>query len=482
MSNAETLRPAERRLECEPHSRRGPLSVGLRFSRRRLAITVLAGLAAWAALTSVAAARGHRSPVPAHIPTWAVDDGCGGGGGGAGASLVRHWVSYAESHCGPTANKAHSDCQGPRRVYCRVMQYLDPNWIYGGDDVMPARAAASNWWLTEPAPRQGASIFTDWLGTGHLINQAIPAVRAFFRSYVRRNYNRDDGLLLDWQSTSLAQELYYSTCHCRRTAQIGSDRSLRAAHTKMSAALTHRNGSRFIQADNSLPPSPFLPQGMRMLNHRIGVDAFTVEGEPMSNGKLMAFYSTLLDQIAYIETRTRGFVVPMSRAPANAPYLAQTRRVQEATMLLGFRPRRLVDWANLEDGSGRLAVWPEEGIYPTSPLESMAAPGGRGCLAGTGVACSRGGHLSVQVAAGIYRREFRSCYRRRIAFGGCAAIMNTTGAYVTVRPAWLRRHYRHRITFAGGDVQSRGTVNLTRARFSVRSAVIPPHDAILLAR
>ncbi len=362
------------------------------------------------------------------------------------------------------------------------MQYLDPNWIYGGDGIMPARAAASNWWLTEPPPRQGQPIFTDWLGTGHLVNQALPAVQAFFRSYVQRSYNRDDGLLLDWQSTSLAQELYYSTCHCSRTAQIGSDQSLRAAHTKMSAALTHRNGSRFIQADLSLTPSPFLPQGMSMLNHRIGVDAFVGEGEPMSNGKLMASYSTLLDQIAYIETRTRGFVVPMSRTPANAPYVAQTRRVQEATMLLGFRPGRLVDWANFEQGSGRLAVWPEEGIYPTSPLESMATPRGRGCLAGTGVDCSHGGHRSLQVRAGVYRREFRSCYRRRIAFGGCAAIMNTTGAYVSVRPAWLRRHYRHQITLVGGDVQSRGSVDLTGAPFSAHAAVIPPYDAILLAR
>ncbi|MGB9183131.1 MAG: hypothetical protein WCB67_03630 [Solirubrobacteraceae bacterium] len=398
------------------------------------------------------------------------------------ASLVRHWLSYAESNCGVTADKALSDCHRPGRVYCRVMQYLDTNWIYAGDRVMPARAAASNWWLTQPSPRQSAPILTDWLGTGYLINQAIPAVRAFFRDYVRQNYNRDDGLLLDWQSPGLAQELYYSTCSCRRTAQIRSDRALRAAHAKMSAALTHRDGSHFIEANNSLPGNPFLPQGVRMLNHRVGVDAWTVEGEPMSDGKLVAFYSTLLDQIAYIETRTRGFVVPMSTAPTNAVYLDQTRRVQEATMLLGFRPGRLVDWANLESGSGRLAVWPEEGIYPTAPLESMTAPGGQGCLAGTGVACSRGGHLGVQVTAGIYRREFRSCYRRRIAFGGCAAIMNTTGAYVTVRRAWLRRRYRHQITFAGGDVQSRGTVNLTQARFFLHSTVIPPHDAILLAR
>ena len=61
-------------------------------------------------------------------------------------------------------------------------------------------------------------------------------------------------------------------------------------------------------------------------------------------------------------------------------------------MLLAFRPGHLVDWADLEQGAaidwrcGR-----KRAIYPTSPVQSMGAPGGRGCLAGTGIMSAGGG-------------------------------------------------------------------------------------------
>ena len=150
-------------------------------------------------------------------------------------------------------------------------------------------------------------------------------------------------------------------------------------------------------------------------------------------------------------------------------------------MLLGYSPGHLVDWANLEQGSRDLAVWPEEGIYPTAPLESMAAPGGRGCLTGSGKVCSRGGHNSIRVAAGVFRREFRNCYRRGSSFGACAAIVNTNRRPVTIRSSWLPIALHHQITFAGGDVQSGGTVELTGAPFTAGSAVLGGHDAVLLA-
>ena len=127
-------------------------------------------------------------------------------------------------------------------------------------------------------------------------------------------------------------------------------------------------------------------------------------------------------------------------------------------------------------------MWPEEGIYPTRPVESMGAPGGRGCLAGTGIMCSRGGHNSVQVAPGVYRREFRRCYRRAGSIGACAAIMNTTGQPVVVRGRWLRGvALRHQITFVGGDVQSGGRLDLTGARFAAGHDRGRAHDAMLLA-
>jgi hypothetical protein len=415
-----------------------------------------------------------------HVETWAFDDGCNGGAG-AGSALARQWLTYAESNCGAGGTtKALTDCHAGGIAYCNVMQYLDTDWDFTDPSVRVASASSDHWWLHEPSPNQGVSIFSSTAGGGNLINQANPAVRSFFRSYVRSHYNADDGLLMDWQSPSLAQELYYADCGCSSTSEIHSNAALRIAHEQMSASLTHVSGAPFVQVNNTLPPNPFLPQGLDMLNRSTGVVAWVAEGEPESGGVLDPYYSTLLDQIAYIANRSGDFVVPLSLGQAGASYQQQSRRVQEATVLLGYRPGHVVDWANLETGSTNLAVWPEEGIYPTDPRQSMRAPGGRGCLAGTGNVCPRGGHHNVQVAPGVYRREFRACYRGRIRFGGCAAVVNTTGSWLIVRSSWLRGAYRHQVTFNGGDVQSGGTVNLMGAPFTAGSTTVGPQDALLL--
>ena len=296
------------------------------------------------------------------------------------------------------------------------------------DQIPVASAASGDLWLHAPSTQPFTDIYSSGPGGGRLMNQSSPAVRSFFQSYVRANYNEDDGLLMDWQSPSLSQELSYSTCGCSSTVEPPTDRMLRAAHREMAAAMTHRDGRPFVQADNSLPPNPYLPQGLKMLDPAMGVDGWVAEGAPEDDGILDRYYSTLLDQMAYITTRTKGFVTLLSYGAARAGYQQRARRVQEATVLLGFKPAQVVDWADLERGSPRLAVWPEEGIYPTDPAESMRAPGGRGCLAGVGVVCSRGGHNSLEVAPGVYRRVFRACYSRRIWFGACAAIVNTTAS------------------------------------------------------
>jgi hypothetical protein len=419
---------------------------------------------------------------PAHIETWAIDDGCSGGGG-ASSALVRRWLTVAESNCGPLVNKANRDCQTKRVDYCSVVQYMDTDWIYA-DALLPLpRKTPSDWWLHAPGSATGARIFGHQEGGGYLLNQSVPAVRDWFSDYVRRYYNADTGLVMDDQSPSLSEELYYSTCGCKTTHEIASDSVLRAAHNAMSAALKHRNGSQFLQVDNTLAPNPFLPQGLNMLDSAAGVDGLIAEGEPEQYGGVMdPYYSTLLDQIAYIQDRTAAFVVPMSHGYANAPTLMQSRRVQEATVLLGFEPDRIVDWADLEVGSTHLSVWPEEGIYPSEPLESMQAPGGNGCLAGTGVVCSTGGHNDLEVAPGIYRREFGSCALYSVAFGPCAAVVNSTAAPVAVRSSWLRQNYGHVVTLVGGDVQSGGRISLKGAAFSANSTVVPAHDALLLSR
>ena len=429
-----------------------------------------------------AQAPGGEMPAPttAHVETWAVDDGCNGGAG-ASSALVRQWVTFAESNCGSSDAKPLVDCHSGSKTYCDVMQYLDTDWQFSDAGLRFASAASIDWWLHDPSPNQGVYVWSGTGGGGNLINQRNPATQSFFRSYVRTHYNSDNGLMMDWQSPSLSQELYYSTCGCASTAEIQTDQALRAGHEEMSAALTHSNGAPFVQVDNSLSSNPNLPQGLDMLNRQSGVDGLVAEGEPEDDGTLDPYYSTLLDEIAYVGNKSNSFVVALPHGAAGAPYQQQSRRVQEATILLGYSPGHLVDSASLEDGSDDLAVWPEEGIYPTRPVQSMGAPGGEGCLAGKGTVCSVGGHHNLQVAPGVFRREFRTCYRGGVRFGACAAIVNTTAKPVTVRASWLSQSYGHQITLDGGDIQSGGTINLAGAPFTAGSIAIDPHDAMLLA-
>jgi hypothetical protein len=453
-------------------------SRGRAVTNRILAVVVVAvtGLGVFAGSSgargpsSLAGTRPFRTR--AHVATWALDDGCGGGAG-ASAQLVRRWLTFAESSCGPHARKALQNCRAHGTKYCFVIQYLET--ATNQTITSPTASPFSDWWLHPPGG--GSPIVANGK---YIINQANPSVQAWYRSYVRRNYNSDDGLMLDGQAPALSEILYNANCNCSRTREIRSNAALQAAHRRFAQALTHRNGTPFLQIDNALAPNPYLPQGINMISPSRGVYGLVIEGYPENFGELDPYYTTLLDQMAAVDTRTKGFMMLLSYGNAGADYQDQSRRVQEATVLLGYSQGHVVDWDDVELGSSDLSVWPEEGIYPTHPLESMARPRGRGCLTGSGNPCTRGGHNSLRVADGVYRREFGACYDNNRPIGACAAIVNATADWVTVRSSWLHRDYGHAITFIGGDVQSGGSLGLHDASFHAGSTVIPPDDAVLL--
>jgi hypothetical protein len=424
----------------------------------------------------VAVVADKAPPSLTHIATWAYDDGCNGGAG-ASASLVRSWVTYAESNCGATAPKALSDCRGSGVAYCTAVQYLDASHIYAQGSVPIAPSAQENWWIHATGfADSGHRLSYLGYGGGNLLNQANPAVDNWFRSYVRANYNSYGALMMDDATASLSSELYGTGA--QTSAEITTDASLAAAHEQMAGSLTHNDGKPFMQIDNALSSNPNLATPFSMLNNPANVTGVIAEGAPVSNGVLMPFYSTLLDEMAYVDHTANDFVVLLSYDPAGS---LQTRRVQAATVLLGYSPGHTVSWSDLETNSGNLAVWPEQGIVPTDPVQSMGKPGGAGCLATTGAACSAGGHNGVQVKPGVFRREFGACYDRGSAFGACAAIVNTTSSPVTVEHSWLTRAYRSQITMSGGDVQSGGTIVLAGSPFSAGATTIPAHDALMLS-
>jgi len=282
-------------------------------------------------------------------------------------------------------------------------------------------------------------------------------------------------VLMDDTEPSASSQFWgtgYST-----SQELGTDAAILAEHRAIARVLTHSDGTPFLQVDNRLSNNPNVPTLFPLLDNPQSVAGLMAESEAWDYG-MQPNYATLLDDMAYIDARPQDFIVLLSYDEGGR---LAARRVQEATVLLGYSPGHIVDWADLEQDNLDLAVWPEEGVYPTRPIESMAPPQGSGCLTGTGAVCSGGGHNDLEVAPGIYRREFRACYDRGTPFGGCAVIVNDTSRSIAVPPSWLHQVYLHQITLNGGDVQSGGTFDPTGAIFIPGATSIAPHDALLLA-
>jgi len=475
---------------------------------------LLAALACAAVCGSCAGAHhvaGHYRPatgrtparIPKHVETWAYVDACHGVGGGQ-LGLVRRWVSYAESKCGTDRRLAPAACDHDGRSYCTAIAYIDPNLDWSEAGLGPAvpsctRPPAGSGgcgnedWFVHEASAVGPPERLRWtspdLGFAYLLDDANPGVQRFITAYARSKLSAFAGLMVDDVGAS-AREQFYGDADPVYTAsaELRTNAAVQHEHVTLAARL-----SPLLQVDNGLSVNPFNVPAFPLLNHPRQVVGLVAEGYPESAmpDRLADWYSTGLDDIAYLEhvPALRGDFIALLGYNADGSHAA--RRVQEATLMLGFEPGRLVDWADLDTDRPGLAVWPEEGLYFTEPLETMAMPSGPRCLDGLGGPC-RNGHADLEVAhgtnvdeqpggAGVYRREFRACYLRGAPIGPCAAVMNDTEARVTVQRSWLEQRYGHEIELDGGDLQAGGRVDVDGRRFAP-GATIGPDDALLLSR
>lgn len=416
--------------------------------------------------------------IPTHIPTWTFDDTCTAGVR-AGKSLVRRWVTFAASGCGPHDHKAIRDCHSHGVTYCLDFVYLDAILVY--HDMPPVdRVAKENWWLHQPGHHDRAHrlvFHTAGVGLGNMLNQSRPAVDRWFKNYVHKYDNPFNGLLLDDTAASPPDQFYGSGF--TSSAEIKTVRGILAEHRDMAESLTHKNGQPFLQVNNGLSVNPYLKPAFPELNDPNAVIGLVAEDDPINDGTLVNFYSTLLDDMSYVDSTPNNFLVLLSYDGWGG---LVARRIQEATVLLGFEPGHIVSWAALDTHSKDLQIWPEEGIYPTEPVQTMGKPGGRGCLTGGGRVCTIGGHRSLEVAPGVYRREFRECYNQGVPFGSCAVIMNDTGRKVRVKASWLTLSYSHRITMIGREVQAGGRINVDGASFTAGKSTVGADDALLIAQ
>lgn len=415
----------------------------------------------------------NTAVIPKHVETWAYDDY--NQGTTATSAMVGTWVSYAESLGG---TKALTDCSGLGG--CDAVAYFDPNRIYScsGCSIPIASAASENWWLHQPGFTDSAHRLTATdNGTDYafFLNQSVQAVRDWLAQYVKDNLNSYDALMVDDTAAGTANAFFGTGF--TSSNEITTDAQVVSMHQQLAAQLKHVDGTPFRQIDNSFTANAFLPHGFNLIDVPNGVESLLGEQVPLNGGTVTSYYSTLLDSLAYVNQNTAGKMVLLSTATA-AP--AAARRLHTATVLLGYEPGRVISWEDLDsDGTSMpLQVYPEAGLYPTQPVQTMAAPTGTGCLDGSsGTVCTSGGHNTIQVATGVYRREFGQCYNQGTSIGRCAVIVNVSGSSVTFNQAWLQNTYANQMVMTGGTVQSGGTISFSAST----PTTIPTSDALILS-
>ncbi len=437
-----------------------------------------------------------------HIETWSYVDSCHGVGSGQTA-LVRQWVTFAEAKCAQAVPIAPTDCRAGRHTYCTSVSYIDPNldWSKAGlGMVVPSciraadRGASSclneDWFVHQAGSDRRLTWTNPSLGTAYLLNGANPSLDTFVTNYAHRVLSAFAGLMIDDVGASTLEQFYadgdpiYTS-----SAELQTNAAVQQAHFRLADELAPS----FLQIDNGLNVNPNSLPAFALLGHQKAVIGLVSESYPENSATntLSSWYSTGLDDMAYLDDTpalARYFLVLLGYNTSGSPI---ARRVQEATVMLGFQPGKIVDWADLTNAPG-LAVWPEEALYFEQPLQTMSLPSGRLCMNGLGGPCSHG-HADLQVAggqsaheqpsgAGVYRREFRRCYLHGAPIGGCAAIMNDTDRPVTILGSWLTGRYRYEMAMDGGELQYGGRLIAHGARFVPGATTIAADDAALLSQ
>ncbi len=423
-----------------------------------------------------------------HIPTWAFDEN-NGEGAHAPPAIVRRYLSFAEGGLGN--KKAVEDCHGAGA--CASVFYFNPNLVYDSP-LCPYAAyrdflaqASENWFVhlpgrSDPGGRVHGTYVQSCKGTRvtisvYVVNQTNPAVKAFFSNYLQRNADDFDFYHMDDTSDSLLTQMYgpgggfckgqSGNGYCTQTAELASDADVVSAHMAFANALNHRNGSPMYFYYNGLSftaRSPLIPPLLGKSSRYRGV---ICENCTVNDGILRpAMYAKVLGAMARIDAIPGAAFVELStgKSPDGSPDQVAQRLVTTAIAWLGYADGHTIVWPNLEFSTQNLAVWPEDDIVPTQPLETMSSSA-----------------ADIAVAPNVWRRDFAACYQSGVPIGPCAAVLNGTSDSIHLSAQWFHQPYGHVITFNGGDAPSGGTISLRGAPLTTGTQILPG-QAILLAR
>jgi hypothetical protein len=417
---------------------------------------------------------------PDHIDTWSYDEYGSTGGSVSTAEIVKY-VSYAESGLGN--NKAANDCAGGG---CKSVFYFDPNHVYDSTgtctvlnpDPQLIKAASEDWYVhqagyTDKAHRVYVNFTYQCNGSNvtipkYSMNGATSAYQAWWRSELQTQADNYDLYLMD-DTHALLINQFGQGCPpwpspCTTTQEVPTNAAVPVNHAALANSLNHTNGQPMQFIFNSMnfngqPVSVDLPMFSASSRFVMGM----CENCAISYGKFYPNeYAPILNTMAAVNNMGGQFLLLSTGGSTDSTDLRITERLTTIGLIwLGYSQGHTIAWEGFP--SEKLAVWPEELIYPSEPIQTM-----------------KSGAVDLQVAPNVWRREFGACYQAGVYFGRCAVILNASSAAVAVQQNWLTRSYGHMLALSGGDVLDGGVANIVGPLLVYGSTKVPAYSAVIL--
>ena len=427
--------------------------------------------------------------IPSHIATWAYDEYWAQGARGT-AAQVRQYLSFAQSGLGN--GKAASDCSGTSA--CKSVFYFDPHFFYdttvcglSGDAKNIASRADESWFVHETGysdfTHRARGIYTkscdgrSVTSPVYALNDLSAGVRDFYNSYLHAHAAAFDDFFIDDTSGQVLTQFYgpgggfcqnAASHYCLSTQEMRSDAAVVSEHGALANSLTHPNGTPMQGVYNGLGFTRGRPNDLDVLKSSTHFIGAVCEGCVVSGGALRpSMYASVLNAMAEINAIPNANIILMSngKTAEGSSQQIDARNLTTGIIWLGYSYGHTIVWPNLEEDSQNLSIFPEDSIYPSSPIQTMSS-----------------GASDVQVTSGVYRREFRSCYNAGVYIGPCATIVNSTDASRVVNSSWLSQTYGHVIQLIGGDIPSGGHILLTSTAFHANSTYVGPGEGLLIVR
>lgn len=419
---------------------------------------------------------------PYHIETAAYDD-TNGEGQDASPAQVNQLVSFALNE---GSGKPVVDCHTGAQA-CQAVYYMRPYWIrnatptlcftHPDSDVMAA--ATESWFLHLSGYSDSAHRVWGIAPTGctfWAMNPNSAAVQAWWQSWLISKAGSFDLFFIDMSPMNLATATWFSggggcaphPTICTSTQELPNDAAVVSSHVNFVSALRYANGNPMHFIYQQAYANQTEAGDLNALSSTSRFVAVTCEGciSNVANAVEPGNYKPYLDEMAAVNNTSAAFyIISDGNAPSGSATQMLQRLVTTGVAWLAYREGHVIVQPNLEDTTSNLAVWPEDLIYPSQPFQTMST-----------------GASDLQVASGVWRREFGVCYQKGVPFGRCAAVVNSTANTVTVQASWLTKTYGHVISLSGGDELSGGAASVASVTFTAGITTIGPGGALLLAQ